>query len=481
MQTRLARTARPSRVGAGNRHSLQPAVEPRRSSDLRRNLYTSTGDAVSFSLMVGLGETYIPAFVLALGYGDVAAGLVTTVPLAAGAVLQLISPAGVQRVGSHRRWVVLCAALQAACFLPLCLGAALGQMALAAIFTAATVYWGAGLATGGAWNTWIETIVPGRVRAHYFALRTRLAQLALLIGFVVGGVALHIAAQHGVALQAFAALFSVAALCRLVSALLLNVQSEPVALGDDHRHVGVVQWLRRARHGADGRLLTYLFAVQISAQMAGPYFTPYMLKTLKFSYADYVILIAVAFAAKAVTLPLFGRVAHDRGAFRLLCWSGVAIVPMSTLWTLSTDYRVLIFVQIAAGSSWAAFELASFLLFFEAIPRQERTSVLTTFNLGNSLATAIGSLIGGTILYLGDRSMTAYWTMFILSSIGRALSLLALARARDQRPGTERRHAHAGHQRRRQHLGRADSAELARLRRAARQEERGAACASSYL
>jgi len=37
----------------------------------------------------------------------VAAGLITTLPLLAGALLQLVSPAGVRRIGSHRRWVVL--------------------------------------------------------------------------------------------------------------------------------------------------------------------------------------------------------------------------------------------------------------------------------------------------------------------------------------------------------------------------------------
>ena len=42
---------------------------------VRRNLRAIFGDGVAFSLMVGLGETYIPAFVLALGMSEVLAGL----------------------------------------------------------------------------------------------------------------------------------------------------------------------------------------------------------------------------------------------------------------------------------------------------------------------------------------------------------------------------------------------------------------------
>ena len=48
---------------------------------VRGNLAKSLWDGVFFSLMVGLGETYLPAFALALGHGEVLAGLVATVPM----------------------------------------------------------------------------------------------------------------------------------------------------------------------------------------------------------------------------------------------------------------------------------------------------------------------------------------------------------------------------------------------------------------
>ena len=64
--------------------------------------------------MVGLGETYIPAFVLAAGLGEVAAGLIATLPPLAGAVFQLVTPLAVRHLHSYRRWVVACAALQGA-------------------------------------------------------------------------------------------------------------------------------------------------------------------------------------------------------------------------------------------------------------------------------------------------------------------------------------------------------------------------------
>jgi hypothetical protein len=53
--------------------------------------------------MVGFGETYPPAFVLAVGLGEIMAGLIASVPLLAGGLMQLASPAGVRILGSHKR------------------------------------------------------------------------------------------------------------------------------------------------------------------------------------------------------------------------------------------------------------------------------------------------------------------------------------------------------------------------------------------
>src|SRR5262245_13162494 len=73
-----------------------PSTKERsRRRALRKNLRNSVSDGASFSVMVGIGETYFPAFVLALGMGEIASGLIASIPLLMGAVLQMISPAAV--------------------------------------------------------------------------------------------------------------------------------------------------------------------------------------------------------------------------------------------------------------------------------------------------------------------------------------------------------------------------------------------------
>lgn len=376
--------------------------------------------------MVGLGETYFPAFVLALGLGEIAAGLIASVPLLAGAILQMISPWAVARLGSNRRWVVTCVVLQAASFLPLVGAALAGHMSTVGVFAAVSLYWAAGLGAGPAWNTWMETVVPFRVRAPFFAMRTRIGQVGVLLGFVGGGLALQYGKNQGQVLMAFAAIFAIAAVCRFMSSRYLRKQTEPSGNSGDQAAVGLGELLTRIRAGRSERTLMYFLAVQIAVQISGPYFSPFMLKQLRMSYLAYMALLATSFVAKIATLSLWGRVAARLGARKLLWIGGVGIMPVAGLWLYADSFAGLVALQFLAGSMWAAYELAMFLLFFETVRREERTSILTIFNLANAVALVIGALFGGAVLKALDSSREAYLLLFGISSFARAATLLVL-------------------------------------------------------
>ena len=385
-------------------------------------------DGAAFSVMVGVGENYLPAFALALGMGEVVAGLIASLPLLAGALLQLITPAGIQRLGSNRRWVVLCATIQAVAFLPLLCGALAGHIPVPLLFLMAAVYWAAGMAAGPAWNVWAATIVPPGIRARYFGRRSRLTQAGTLTGFVGGGAALQLGDAWQRPLWAFATLFLIAAIARGLSAAFLARQSEPSFPSADHRVLWGRPLLRRCRGTDEGRLLVYLVAVQASAQVASPFFTPYMLGQLRFSYATYVTIIATSLVTKAIALPLIGALAHRWGAHRLLCIGGLATIPLPALWLLSDNPTHLIGIQVLAGASWATYELASFLLLFEALPPADRTSLLTTYNLAHAAATVVGSMLGGLVLAACGESQAGYLAVFGISAVARFATLPLMRR-----------------------------------------------------
>jgi MFS family permease len=397
-----------------------------RRRTLRKNLRNSVSDGAAFSIMVGIGETYFPAFVLALGMGEIAAGLIASIPLLLGAALQLISPAAVVWLGSNRRWVITCVALQAASFVPLIAAAIWGHMPVVGVFAAVALYWGGGLGAGPAWNTWMETVVPFRVRAPFFATRTRFGQAGTLLGFLAGGVALQYGRNTGQVLGAFAAIFAVAAACRAFSARFLSRQTETRAVHEAQRSVTLRELAGRIRAGSSERLLLYFLAVQVAVQISGPYFSPFMLGHLKISYLDYVGLLAASFVAKIMMLPACGRFAMRFGVRKLLWVGGIGIMPCSGLWLYAHTFWQLVAIQFLAGAVWAAYELAMFLMFFEAARRDERTSILTLFNFANAVALVLGALFGGALLKLFGKTQEAYLLLFALSSFARAGTLIFL-------------------------------------------------------
>ncbi len=405
----------------------------------RLNLRASVADGATFGVMVGVGESYLAAFALAIGLGEISAGLVSSVPLLAGGILQLISLRAVHWFGSEKRWVVCCATLQGLSFFPLVYAALNGSLALLPLLAIASLYWAGGLASGPAWNTWVESIVPSRIRPRYFSLRTRISQICTLLGLVAGGVTLQWADSHGHTLLGFACIFAAAGLFRMWSVSWLMRHHQPSTTGElaNRRRltalsasVGAGRIRPSGSTSADRstgitgiRLLTYLVAVQGMVQISGPFFSPYMLKQLHFSYSQFVTLLAIGFISKIIALSWWTKLTHRDGAKRLLWIGGIGIVPLSSLWIISDNIYHLAVVQMLSGIMWAAYELGFFLMFFETLPIEKRTRMLTYYNLANMTALCGGAFVGAGLLQLLGGGQSAYLVLFGVSSIGRLLAL----------------------------------------------------------
>ena len=76
---------------------------------------------------------------------------------------------------------------------------------------------------------------------------------------------------------AFALLFALAAIARLVSTGYLAAQSEMRPMLDGQRSVSLKTFVGRLRTPGEGALLAHLLAMQLAVYVASPYFAPYML------------------------------------------------------------------------------------------------------------------------------------------------------------------------------------------------------------
>jgi MFS family permease len=387
---------------------------------LRSDLSACTGDGVTYSFMVGTGETYLAQFAVALGFSGVTSGLIAAAPPIAGGVAQLAAPYGSRLIGTPRRWVMVCAALQAMSLVLLMVGAVIGRMPAWTVFTCASLYWAGALAAASVWNTWVGEIFPARLRARYFSKRNRLCQFATLVGLIAGGSLIGAGDRYGHPLVGFAAAFGLAAASRFLSLLYLAAQGNPETPPHAHRHTSLTTILRaRTEYG---RIILAMILFQAAVQVGQPYFNPFMLKALDFSPTVYTVAIAAAFVSKSLALPLAGRLADRHGAKRVLIGAAIGISMLALVWMVSASPYWIIPTQFAAGAIWGAYELALFLLLLETIPTVERTSVMTWYYLLNSLSMLSGSLVGAAILH-GEETWMGYATVFAASTLLRFVAV----------------------------------------------------------
>jgi len=378
----------------------------------------SCADGSAYSMMVGCGETYIAAFALAVGLGQVTAGLVGTVPLLIGGLLQLMGPRGAVWCGSYRRWVVGCALLQGLAFLPLAYGAWHANISVYTLFATCAVYWGFGMAAGPAWNSWIDRLIPKDALRPFFTVRARLTQLAAFLAFLGAGYVLVAFQTKGETLTGFATLFVTATGWRLLSCLCLGLQSDTPLRTNAGPKPNFIIIARRLYTAQSSRFLVFLLASQVGVHIGGAFFASYMLAEAGFPYYQYVALVGMCYLAKIVTLPILSTQIHRFGSYRSLVVAALGISPLPLTWLLAPQFPVLLVIQFFAGVAWAAFELASTLLIFERIAGEERLSMLTVFNLLNAAAVVTGSLIGGAGIKLLPTAY-AYPIIFAVSTVAR--------------------------------------------------------------
>lgn len=397
---------------------------------LRKTLKYSIIDGSFYSFTVGLGESYFAAFALAIGTTDTFAGLVSVVPLLIGSMGQTLVPFAVQRLKSYRKWVCIMALLQSFSLLLLANIATLSHVSAALLFFTITFYWITSMATNPAWNSWMGAFVPSGIRIRFFAHRIRLLQLFTLIGILAAGYFLQNTKGRSDHL-AFAILFCLAGFCRLISTIFLFRSHEPQEIALNIHALSLCTQVKHLRNSPTGKLFLYLLTLHFTTNVASPYFAPYMLSELKLNYHQFAILTAALMIAKFMSFPLWKKCAENHSTTKLLSIGVMGIIAIPWLWIGSTNFYLLIFLQVFGGFFWAAHELGTFLIFFEHLEPKTRASFLALFSLLNNCGVVLGSLLGGVCLRTFGENMQGYVTVFIVSGLLRLIPLAMISACLD--------------------------------------------------
>lgn len=394
-------------------------MPPLEGQALRRALRLSVAEGSAWALMVGFAESFFIAIGVHLGASPLELGLLVGMPLALGALGPLGTLVLMGRGLARRPLAVGAVAVQVVLLGSLSLLLGLGRLSLPLLIASVCLYQMAGQGAGTAWASWYGDVVPAETRGRWFSFRNRFIYLATCLGLVTGGLIMHGLAPGGTdapgSAAAFAILLGLATVFRLASCGLLLASPEPEFRGLLPRR----QTLKAARTRQGGQALRLLMVGSLfhfTVYWSSPYFAPFMLEELRFTYLQYMAASLAAILAKmAASLP-WGRIIDRQGArgVFLACMVCVALIPVP--WVFAQGLGVVVLAQMLSGASWSGFEVGYLSLLLENSRSRERPYLFALQSLGHGWMQLAGAMTGSLLIL---PRVEGFRTIFAISAGAR--------------------------------------------------------------
>lgn len=399
---------------------MKPSIDKKINKSIKLSLL----DAFLYSLMVGAGESYLPAYAISLGLGEVAAGILTSLPLVSGAFLQLFTPKWVQKLGNPKSWIVITAVLQSFMFLPLMYFSSQYKPDFWILFLIFTLYWASGFSINPFWTYWMSHLIPEENKNEYFSLRSKVSQLGIMIGLIGGGFSLSYQIEFTPFSSVFGALFFLAFSCRLLSGLVLSrkvyfpewnkvLNSESFSFSDS------IKFLLKK---SDTRnLLFFLFPFYASVFISAPFVNPYLLAQLKLDYAHYMGSLLALLVGKYLASWYLEKRSGTISSYSIFFWGVFCISPGPMFWGISSQFYFILFLQFFSGIAWSCYEVGTQLILFKDIQLKEKIPFVSLYNFFMSSAAIVGTFIGALFIKTFSPTYSTYVILFLLGGLGRVI------------------------------------------------------------
>jgi MFS family permease len=351
------------------------------------------------------------------------------------AAVQFLAPALSERIGSRKGFILPVVLMHALMWLPILLIPYLFQTHqvwwLIAFMTLSTAF---DSALNPAWGSMMADLVPMQMRGRFFGLRNRItAFVSMAFSYAAGGILQLLSGNTDLA---FTIIFIGAMTSRLVSFYFLSQMYEPLSPATEKQgHEGVLKIARGLFSTNIGMFIIFCALINFTTTVAGPFFSPYMILDLHFSYIVYTILNSVAGLATVGFMTWWGKRIDRAGSIKVLKIMSLFVPFVPIGWALNHSLWWLIIMQIFSGFAWAGFQLSSVVFIFDAAPAQNRTRYIALYHSLIFLGVSLGSLTGGIVAPLLPPFMGSYFpSIFMVSGVARlAVALFFLPRIKEVR------------------------------------------------
>ncbi len=401
---------------------------------LRKNLRFSIIEGSWFALMFGLGENYLSAMAVYLGFSALQISILNSLPQLIGAFIQLGTDAITKLFKSTRSFVVNLSILQSILWVVLII-IINDSTSYYPILIWSIVYYSVSSIIGPAWISWMGYLVPLRIRSNYHANRNRIIHFIIFVSILFGGIILRVYEQNMI--FAFSLMFSIGAFGRIISSYYLSkkntIETTPSTLKINYRKLF-----------SDKRKLTFISYntfIHFSVMFLGPLFSIYILRTMELSYFVLTLCMVSWWLGNVFSSRTWGRLGKLKGNLFLLKISTILMCVLPAFW-ISVYYfgpngRIIVslIINLLAGISFSAFGLASFNIIYELCSEDDVIKFSALTNCLKGVGIFLGSLLAGLIVdssylitLLQDFNFTTIQLSMLISIVLRFASLFILTK-----------------------------------------------------
>ena len=286
-----------------------------------------------------------------------------------------------------------------------------------------------------AWSSAISDMVPPAISGKYFSRRNLIFGIwTLIVVYVVG----HVVGHATDALAAFAMVFALAGLARMIGLLFLTRMRFPAPVRERQpRGLAMADIATALRDRNFLALILFIGVWGLAINASMPFYTVYLVNRLGFGVGEIVRLTTLASLGALITLKGWGRLCDQFGNRPVLHLCAMIWAVTALLMWLLTGPRwqwPLPIGYFLVGAVTAGFQLAQFNLMLKLSPAHERAAYVAVFMALTSLLTAFGPLLGGHLLTLlphtiGElfkQPLTRFHLLFALAAVG-SLAVTGLA------------------------------------------------------
>jgi MFS family permease len=365
--------------------------------NIKKGLKFSVFDGILWAVMFGTSENYIVPFVLLFNATLFQISLLQGFAQLGAGFSQLLGSYIIHKYPHRKRLAILGNIIHALSWVFIFLFTFFTKNVWFSI-----LFFGFGILctnlAGPGWISWMNDLVPEKLRGQFWGMRNRTIGLAQFISILIAGVFLFFSEKCDREFLAFGILFAIGFSSRFSSIFVLKKQYEPKPhIKIEKSDFSFLKFLPRLFTTNFGRFVLFIILITFSINLMAPLIPAYLLKGLNFNYLEFTIIIMTSTIFSFIFMTYWGPFSDKYGNYRVLYITAIALPLLPLMWIFLKNFYLLLLLQVFSGFVWAGFNLSLLNYIFDAVKRENVSKISGYYNFLNTTCAFLGSFTGGLI------------------------------------------------------------------------------------